>query len=59
MSRLIDIGEPDERLWEMYLIEMRALSEDNEGVKLHPSLSDFHVWLQDQNIDDKYLGSQE
>lgn len=44
-------GEISERYWEMYLSELRTLSEDNKGAKLTPSLKDFHVWLQDQDID--------
>jgi hypothetical protein len=45
------VTDIDDSLWERYLTDLRLLSEANKGVKLFPSLSDFSVWLDDQNID--------
>jgi hypothetical protein len=45
------IFDIDEKEYEMYLADLRALSEDNNGVKLHASLSDFMVWRQEQGLD--------
>lgn len=43
--------EIDEKLWERYLQDLRVLSAANEGITLFPSLSDYSVWLQDQDLD--------
>lgn len=47
MSQTDYAVEPDPALWETYLSECRAL-----GVR--PSLSDYVVWLSEQDIDDYY-----
>lgn len=43
-------NEPNPQLWEMYLSDMRALAQEHK-TELHPSVKDYNVWLQDQNID--------
>jgi hypothetical protein len=40
-----------ETYWEEYLSDLRALSEDNDGVRLTPSYKDYLVWLSDNDID--------
>lgn len=42
------IPEIDERLYEMYVQECRATGT-------RPSLSDYDVWLQDQDLDEDYV----
>ena len=46
VSELTPEPEVDERLWEQYLSDCRVN-------KLHPSISDYQVWLSDQDLDDK------
>ncbi len=52
MSRAISAPEIDERIWELYLSWCRAH-------EVKPDISDYGVWLADQEYDDKYFGSQE
>ena len=40
----------DEKLWEQYLQECRAANE--AGMESHPSLSDYSVWLSDNDMDE-------
>lgn len=47
------IYDIDEKLYERYLDDLRSLSEEHH-VTLFPSLSDFSVWLQDQDLDESY-----
>lgn len=41
-------GEPNEQYWDMYLLACRA-----EGVQ--PDLSDYKVWLQEQDFDNAFV----
>ncbi len=41
--------EIDEKLWQDYLMECRAAKEG--GIIIHPSIRDYMVWLQEQDID--------
>jgi hypothetical protein len=45
------VADFDENLWQRYLDDLRTLSEENNGIKLFPSLSDFSVWLDNQDMD--------
>lgn len=43
--------EIDEALWERYLSDCRALSEGT-ATKVTPSIKDFLVWRDEQDIDE-------
>lgn len=49
-----NLTEVDEALWERYLMDLRTLAEDNElnPNTMRPSIKDYLVWLQDQDLDE-------